>query len=183
MAAIVAGDILLKYSIAAAAGNTTASAPSTSLGDQISTSAWAGGSANDLYDDISGAENAASTVDYRCIFVHNNNGANALANAVVYLAAEVAGGASIAVAADSTATSVLGYGSSQALVGVTETAPGAPITGLTYSSPTTVGTGVALGSIPFGNVKAFWTRRTAANTVALSNDGVTIGVGGDTGSL
>ena len=185
MAAIVAGDILWKYSVSAgAAGNATAgSAATTHQGKYISTTAWAGGVANDLFDDISGAENAASTVDYRCIFIHNNNAANAYQNAVVYISSEVAGGASIALAADSTAASALGSASAQALTGATETAPGGSVTGLTYSSPTTAGTGISLGSIPVANVKAFWIRRTAANSAALSSDGVTIGVSGDTGSL
>lgn len=181
MAAITSGEILFKYSVSAAAGNTTAGTAATSLGDQISTTAWAGGSANDLFDDISGAENAASTVDYRCIFVHNSNASNALQNAVVYLSAETAGGASIAVAADSTAASALASGSAQALTVANETtAPAGP---LTFSSPTTSGAGVSLGNIPAGQVKAFWVRRTAANTAALSGDGVTIAVTGDTGSL
>jgi hypothetical protein len=100
MAAIVAGDILWRYSVAAAAGNTTSSAASTSLGDQISTTAWAGGSLNDLFDDISGSENAASTVDYRGVFIYNSNGANSYENPTVYLSAETAGGASIAIAID-----------------------------------------------------------------------------------
>ena len=60
--------------------------------------------------------------------------------------------------------------------------PTAPA-GVTFSSPTTVGAGVALGTIGAGQVKAFWIRRTAANSSALSNDGVTIAVTGDTGSL
>ena len=42
---------------------------------------------------------------------------------------------------------------------------------------------LALGNIPVANVKGFWVRRTAANTSALSNDGVTIAIAGDTGSL
>lgn len=180
MSAIVAGEILFKFSVAAAAGNTTAGTAATSLGDQISTTAWAGGVANDLYDDISGAENAASTVDYRCIFVHNSNASNALENAVVYLSAEVAGGASIAVGADTTAASVIASGSTQALTVANETTAPA---GVTFSSPTTVGAGVALGNIPAGQCKAFWIRRTAANSAALSADGVTIAVAGDTGSL
>lgn len=185
MAAITAGEILLKRSVKGqAAGNTTAQAdPNASLGQNVSTTAWAGGAANDLFDDVSGAENAASTVDYRCIFVHNSNTANALQNAVVYISAETAGGASIALAADTTAATAVGASGAQALTGTTETAPGAGITGLTYSSPTTVGAGVALGNIPAGQVKAFWIRRTAANSAALSNDGVTITVAGDTGSL
>jgi hypothetical protein len=181
MAAITSAEILFKYSVSAAAGNTTSGTAATSLGDQISTTQWTGGSANDLFDDISGAENAASTVDYRCIFVHNSNASNALQNAVVYLSAETAGGASIAVASDNIAASAIGSGSAQAAAIGTETT--APSGVSAFSSPTTAGAGVSLGSIPAGQVKAFWIRRTAANTAALSNDGVTIAVTGDTGSL
>jgi hypothetical protein len=181
MAAITGSEILLKYSVTTgAAGNSTAGTAAGSLGKYISTTAWAGGSANDLFDDISGAENAASTVDYRCIFVHNSNAANALQNAVAYLSAEVAGGASIAIGADTTAASALGSASAQALQVANETTAPA---GVSFSSPTTAGAGVALGSIPAGQVKAFWIRRTAANSAALSADGVTIAISGDTGSL
>lgn len=184
MAAITSGEILFRYSVkTGSAGNSTASSAAASLGTWISTTAWAGGSANDLFDDITGAENAASTVDYRCIFVYNSNGANALTNAVVYLSAEVSGGAGIAIAVDTTASSALAAGTAQALTATTETAPGGSITGLSYSSPTTAGTGLSLGTINSGSVKAFWIRRTAANSAALSADGVTIAVAGDTGSL
>lgn len=180
MAAIVGSDILTKYSVVAAAGNTTASGASTSLGDQISTTAWAGGSVNDLFDNISGAENAASTVDYRCIFVHNNNGANTYENVVAYLSAEVAGGASIAIGVDPTAASAIASASAQAVTIANETTAPA---GVTFSSPTTIGAGISLGNIPSGQCRAIWFRRTAANTSALSADGVTLAISGDTGSL
>jgi hypothetical protein len=181
MAAITAGEILLKYSTTAgAAGNANTGTANGSLGKYISTTAWAGGAANDLFDDISGAENAANTVDYRCIFVHNSNTANALQNAVAYISAEVAGGASIAIGVDPTAASVLTSATAQALTIANETTAPA---GVTFTSPTTAGAGIALGSIPSGQVKAFWIRRTAANSAALSGDGVTITVQGDTGSL
>lgn len=184
MTAITAAEVILRYSVkTGAAGNSVAGTAAGSLGTWISTTAWAGGAVNDLYDDITGAENSASTVDYRCIFVYNSNASNSYQNAVVYLSAETAGGASIAVAADSTAASVLASGTAQALTGTTETAPGAGVTGLSYSSPTTAAAGVSLGSIPSGQVKAFWVKRTAANTAALSADGVTIAISGDTGSL
>jgi len=181
MTAIVAGEILLKYSISAAAGNTTASAATTSLGDQISTTAWAGGSANDLFTDITGAQNAASQVDFSCIFVHNSNASNSLQNSVVYLSAEVANGAGCAVAIDNFAASAIGAATAQAAaIATSVTTP----TGVgTFSSPTTVGTGLSLGTIAVANCHAFWVKRTAANNAALSADGVTIGVGGDTGSL
>lgn len=182
MAAIVSADIVFRYSTrAGSAGNSTTSTANSSLGTYVSTTPWLGGTANDLFDDISGAENSASTVDYRCIFVYNSNSANTLQNAVVYISAEVAGGASIALAADTTAASVLASSSAQAGSIATETAT--PTTVGTFSSPTTAATGISLGSISSGQVKAFWVRRSAANTAALSNDGVTIAVSGDTGSL
>jgi hypothetical protein len=180
MAAIVAGDILWKLSVVAAAGNTTASSPSAALGDQVSTTAWAGGSLNDLFDDVTGAENAASTVDYRCVFIHNSNAANPYENAVAYLSAEVAGGASIAIGVDPAAASALGAATAQAATIANETTAPA---GVTFTAPTTVGAGVALGTIPVGNVRALWIRRTAANSAALSADGVTLAAAGDTGSL
>lgn len=181
MAAITSGELLWKYSVVAAAGNTTASSAAASLGDQISTTAWAGGSLNDLFDNISGAENAASTVDYRCVFIHNNNGANTLESPTVYLSAETAGGASITIAIDNLAASAIGAASAQAaVIGAETTAP----SGVgAFSAPTTAGTGLALSNLAVGNCRAVWVRRTAANTAALTGDGVTLAVTGDTGSL
>lgn len=181
MAAIVAGDILYKYSTTAgAAGNANTSTASASLGKYISTSTIADATLNALFDDISGAENAASTVDYRCIFIHNSNAANAYQNVVAWLSAEVAGGASIAIGVDTTAASAIGSASAQAVTIASETTAPA---GITFSSPTTSGAGISLGTIPSGQCRAIWVRRTAANSAALSNDGVTISVQGDTGSL
>lgn len=182
MAAIVAGDILTKFSVAAAAGNTTPGTAATSLGDQISTTSWAGGVLNDLFDDISGAENAASTVDYRGLFVHNNNGANVLENPVIYISAETAGGASVALAVDNVAASAIASGSTQMTTVASETTSPGGGAGA-FSSPTTLGAGLALGNITNGFCKGFWVRRSAANSAALSADGFTLAVAGDTGSL
>lgn len=177
MAAITSGEILSKYSVSAAAGNTTAGTAAGSLGDQISTTQIADATLNALFDDISGAENAASTVDYRCIFIHNSNAANALQNAVIWLSAETGGGANIAIGVDTTAASAIGSASAQALTIANEnTAPA----GVSFSSPTTFGTGLSLGTIGAGQCKAVWFRRTATNSAALNNDGVTWSVQGDT---
>lgn len=182
MAAIVAGDILWKYSTASgSAGNSLTSSANASLGKYVSTSAWAGGSVNDLFDNVSGAENAASTVDYRCIFIHNNNGANPYENVVVWLSAEVAGGTSIAIAIDNIAASAIGSASAQSATIASETT--APTGVGAFSSPTTAGSGLSLGTIPVGQCRAIWIRRTAANSAALSGDGVTLSIQGDTGSL
>jgi len=181
MAAIVAGDILTKYSVlTGSAGNSVAGTAAGSLGKYISTTQWTGGALNDLFDDITGDENAASEAEYRCIFVHNANAANVYENVVVWISAEVGGGANVAIGADSTAASALANASAQALqVADENTAPSGP----TFTSPTTKATGISLGNIGIGQVKAFWIRRTATNSAALSADGVTFSIAGDTGSL
>lgn len=176
--AIVSGDIIFRYSTTAgSAGDSTAGTAAGSLGKYVSTTEMSTG-ANALFDDISGAENAASTVDYRCFFVLNNHATLTLQNAVVYLSAEVAGGAGIAIATDNIAISSKTSASAQAAQIANETTTPSGVSA--FSSPTTAGTGLALGNIGPGQVKAVWVRRTAANSAALNNDGVTLAVTGDT---
>lgn len=177
--AITSTDIVFRLSTTSgAAGDTTAQgSPNASLGKYVSTTVMSAGS-NTLYDNISGAENAASTVDYRCVFVLNNHATLTLQNAVVYMSAEVAGGAGVAIATDNVAASAKGSSSAQAAQVASETT--APTSVSAFSSPTTAGTGLSLGNIGPGQVKAFWVRRTAANTTALTSDGVTFAVAGDT---
>lgn len=176
--AITASDIVFRLSVkTGSAGDSTTSTPAASLGKYVSTSVMGTG-ANSLFDDISGAENAASTVDYRCFFVLNNHATLTLQNAVVYLSAETAGGASVAIATDNIGPVAKGSASAQAAEIANETT--APTSVGSFSSPTTAGTGLSLGSIPAGQVKAVWVRRTAANTAALDSDGVTFAVAGDT---
>ena len=177
--AITATDLLFKLSVkTGAAGNSTAQGdPNQSLGKYISTTALTT-SLNGLFDNISGAENAASTVDYRCVFIHNNHGSLTYQNAVVYMSAEVAGGANVAIAVDNIAASAVGSASAQAAEIATETT--APTGVGTFSSPTTAGAGLSLGSIAAGSCKAVWVRRTATNSAALDADGFTLAISGDT---
>ena len=183
MSAITSGEIIFRYTTTAgAAGDSTAGTAAGSLGKYVSSTAWAGGSLNDLFDDISGAENAAATTDYRGLGLLNNNGANVLENTVVYISAETAGGASIALATDNIAASAKGAASAQLAQIANETT--APSGVSAFSSPTTIGTGLAMGNIAVAFVKGFWVRRSiSASTPALSADGATIAVTGDTGSL
>ena len=176
---ITATDLIFRLSVkTGAAGDTTAQAdPNQSLGKYISTTALTT-ALNGLFDNISGAENAASTVDYRCVFVLNNHATLTYQNAVVYLSAEVAGGANIAIATDNVAASAKGASAAQAAEIATETT--APSGVSAFSSPTTAGTGLSLGNIPALSCRAFWVRRTATNSAALDADGVTFGLSGDT---
>lgn len=176
---ITTSDILVKLSITSgSAGNSAAQSDvNASLGKYISTTQLTSAVLNNLFDNISGDENAASTVDYRCLFIHNAHASLTYQSPKVWLSSEVSGGASIAIGVDTTAASAIGSSSSQALTIASETT--AP-TGVSFSSPTTKGTGISLSDIPAGQCRAIWIRRTAANSSAKDNDGVTLGISGDT---
>lgn len=161
------------------AGNSTAQGnPNASLGKYISTTALSGTSLNNLFDDISGAENAASTIDYRCVFIRNLHASLTLQSPKVYVSSEVAGGTSVAIAIDNTTASAIGSASAQADQIANETT--APTAVGAFSTPTTSAAGLALSDLPAGNCRAFWVRRTAANTAAVNADGATWAVTGDT---
>lgn len=177
MAAIQSSEVLWKLSVSAAAGNTTGGTPSTSLGDQVSTTQITDATLHALFDEVSAAENAAQTAEYRCFFIHNSNTLNAYQNVVIWLASEVASGASIAIGVDTTAASAVGAATAQALTIANETTAPA---GVTFSAPTTQGAGLSLGTIPANSVKAVWVRRTPANTAAINNDGGQLSVWGET---
>lgn len=172
---LAAGDFDFRFSVAAAAGGTTASTGATSLGDQVSTTPWADGGV--LFDAITGAENVAGTVDYRCVFLRNGHATLTMLATTVYIASEVAGGASVAIALDNIAASATGSGSPQAAAIATDTT--APTGVGTFSAPTTAATGLVIGDLAPGQVKAIWIRRTAANSVAIDADGFTLGAACD----
>ena len=129
-------------------------------------------SSSTLLDDVTGAESAAGDVNYRCEYVHNNHATLTLTNAVIFLQSLGLG-----------AGHVVAIGVGSAAVNATEqtvaneaTAP----TGVTFSSPTTLGAALALGSIPAGQHKAVWIRRTVTGGSAASANAYTLRVTGDT---
>jgi len=177
--AITATDILFKLSIkTGTAGNQNAQSDvNASLGKYISTTQITDATLNNLFDDVSGDENAASDVEYRCIFVHNAHATLTWQSVVAWLSAEVSGGANAAIAIDDIAASPIGQATAQADEVVNEdTAP----TGEAFSSPTTKATGLSIGDLAAGTCRAIWVRRTATNSAALDSDGVTVRCEGDT---
>ncbi len=176
--AITATDILFRLSVTTGPGDSTAQGnPNASLGEFMSTTAIVDATDNNLFDDISGDENAASDVEYRCFFVFNNHGSLTWQTVVAWLSSEVAGGANTAIALDQTGVVDSDSASAQAEEVANEnTAP----SGESFSAPTTKGTGLAIGNIPADDVQAIWVRRTATNSAAQNADGVTIRCEGDT---
>ena len=179
--AITATDILFKLSIkTGTAGNQNAQGNvNESLGKYISTTQITDATLNNMFDDVSGDENAASDVEYRCIFVHNAHATLTWQSVVVWLSAETAGGANVAIAVDGVAASPIGQATAQADEVANESI--AP-TGESFSSPTTKATGLSIGNLAAGECRAIWVRRSAANSVALNNDDATIRCEGDTGA-
>jgi hypothetical protein len=176
---IVGTDVLYKLSITSgAAGNAAAQPdPNASLGKYVSTTAIVDATVNNLFDNVSGDENAASVVDYRLFFVHNNHATLTMLSPVIYIQSETASGASISIGADTTAASAKASAAAQALTIANETTAPA---GVTFSAPTTKAGGISLGDIPAGQVKGVWVRRTAANTAAVDLDGAVLKVEWDT---
>lgn len=176
---IVSTDIIFKLSTTAGTAGNSNTQPNVnqSLGGFISTSAIASGSLNNLFDNISGAENAASQSDYRCIFIHNAHPTLTLQATVAWLSAEVPGGADAYIGVDPAPASVIANVGSQAGIIADEISPPA---GTTFSNPTTKSEGVTIGDLPPGQCRALWIKRSANNSTALASDGVTIRVEGDT---
>jgi hypothetical protein len=148
-----------------------------SLGKWCSTTDIVDATLNNLFDDISGDENAAQESEYRCIFIHNAHATLTWQNVVVWISNETEGGANISIGLDTTAASPYTSTSQQALVVANEdTAPA----GVTFSSPTSKATGLSIGNLPAGYVKAIWVKRTATNSAAMANDSVTLCCEGET---
>lgn len=169
--AVVASDIQLRYTIpAAGSGDTSAGTAAGSLGEYVSTTQVVSGTLHNLFDLVTGAENAASDVEYRCFAVCNTNGTSQWTAVDVWIDSQVAGGASIEMGLDPAGVVDTDLASAQGAVVADESSAPA---GVTFSTPGS-GTPLTIGNIPAGDCQLIWLKRTAANTSSLANDGATI---------
>lgn len=179
--AIQSTDIKFRGSTTSgSAGNTVATtAPSTgtNLGKYITSTDLVDATLNNLFPDVTGDENFASNVDHQCMFVYNAHGSLTLQNAVVWVVSQVANGAAADIGLDTTSASAVGSSSAQA---VTTANKQAVPSGVTFTTPTSKSTGLSIGNLASGTVKAIWVRRTSSNQAAINNDGLTLRVEGDT---
>lgn len=176
---IVNTDLLLKLSTTAGtAGNQNAQADvNASLGKYISTTGLVNADVNNLFDNISASENVASDVEYRCFFVHNAHATLTWSLSKLWILSEVSGGAVMALGLDPAGITNLGSASAQAATIANEsTAP----SGVTFTTPTTEAGALSIGNVGPGQVQAVWVRRTAQNNTAISGDGGSIKLRGET---
>lgn len=169
---VVASDMKLKYSVAAAAGNTTAGNAATSLGDQVSTTEMLttlGG----LFDDVTSAEATAGDTEYRCIFVCNDHATDTAVNVTVAVQSQVAGGATFDVALDAAGVTARGAATAQAATVANENT--APVGAGAFGAST----GVIASMGPL-TVQGVWVRRiVTAATAAIAADGGTLRIAGE----
>lgn len=181
MVAIATTDIKFRLSVTTGPGNSTAQANvNNSLGEFLSTTGLTDATVNNLFDNVSGVENVASDVEYRCMFILNDHATLTWEAVKVWLSAEVSGGTVAAIALDGVGVKAKASATAQAEEVANEST--API-GETFSAPTTKATGLSVGDVGPGQCFAVWVRRTAANTAALLGDGVTIRAEGITAVL
>jgi hypothetical protein len=183
MTAIVSSDILFKLSApGASTGNTVSGTAGNSWGNYISTTQLSNTPLDNLFTDITGAENAAEQVDYACVFIHNNTSSgNSMLNTVAWLPLSlfVTGGANIALAADTYSASAIGTSSQQAVKITANTNAPSGVSGWvspvnTAPSYPSYTNGIQLGTIAPGYCIAVWVRRSATNSAPVNNDGFTL---------
>lgn len=172
--AIVGSDIQKRYSVVAAAGDTTAGTAAASLGDQVSTTQITDATVGNLFDDVSGVEAAAGMTDYRCIFVLNNHATLTLQNATVAVQSQTADGGTVTIAVDNIGATAKGAVTAQAAQIANET-----------TVPTGVGAfgagPLSLGNLAPGQCIGVWLRRiVTAGAGSVNPDGVVLRISGDT---
>lgn len=172
--AIVSTDIQFLLSApGASAGYSSSGTVYNSLGKYVSTTQVSATSLNNIFTDLTGAENAASQVDYQCVFLLNNTSSGDTAlNGVVWLPTSgfVVGGANIGLAVDTTGATAKGTSSVQA--GTIANSTTAPTTIGSWVTPSSTNAGgLAVANLAPGQVLAVWIRRTATNSGPVNNDG------------
>lgn len=166
--AIIASEIVARLS--GGASNTDVNA---SIGGAKSSTAVVDATLHNLFDQVSGAESEAGDVEYRCIYVHNANASLTLQNAIVWIQSNTPA-----------AGSTIDIGVGAAAVNATETAVANESTApasVTFSAAANEGAAISIGSIPAGQHRAIWLRRTiTAGAAAYNNDTVTLRIKGET---
>ena len=148
----------------------------TSLGGYIATNDIVNATLDNLFSDLTGAENASGSVDYRCIFLLNNSNTNTWLNSYVYISGEST--AVVQIGVDPSGISQVSTNLTQATI-----IPNAYIypTGVVFSKPLTTGTALSIGNLVASGCQGIWLQRSGTNSAAML-DQCSLGFFGDTAS-
>lgn len=151
-------------------GGTNNESPAASLGGAMSTKA--GGvitteQLENIFDVVLGDEGKAGDIEYRAIYIKNKHATLPLQNAKLWITQDADSND------DATAIALADEGVNEAVETIENenTAPSGP----SFSAPTTKGAGLSLGTIPAGQYRGFWIRRTIT-AGAAAKDKVTFKV-------
>jgi hypothetical protein len=138
----------LDFSVRLSGGSSNTAPPASIGGAESSTEVGV-----DLFDDVSNAQRLAGVVDYRLVYVHNEDVADG--SVIAYVPTQLESGRELAV------------GVPTQLAGATvppltddETTP----TGVVFGTPSTAPAGLALDTIPAGSYRGLWLRRTVMSS-------------------
>lgn len=162
----------LQLHLSGGAANTD---PNAALGGARSTAAGGivptAATANSLFDDVSGAEEQAGDIEYRCVYVYNSGNVDATLGKLWLSANTVDVDTQIAIGLGTSAVN----GTEQTIANE-NTAP----TTVTFSEPATEGTGLTLPTLAAAAHQAIWLRRTVNAGAGASTDSFTINTAFDT---
>lgn len=160
---IIAADFSLRLSGGAANADANAA-----LGGAKSTTVVSTG-VDGLFDAVAAADALAGDIEYRCIYLHNANGADTMTAARVWIAANTPlAGTTLAIGVGTSAVNA-----TEQTVANENAAPA----GVAFTEPASAAAGLALGNIPFGQHRAVWLRRTVtAGSGASANDTWSLGL-------
>jgi hypothetical protein len=151
----------LEYRLSGGANNES---PAASLGGAMSTKAAGVITTEELeniFDVVLGDEGKAGDTEYRAIYLKNKHGSISLLNAKLWITQDADS------EDDTTAIALADEGVNEAVETIANenTAPSGP----TFSAPTTKGAGLNLGTIPAGQFRGFWIRRTISAEADANN--------------
>ena len=132
---------------------------------------------NNLFDDVTGEQNEAGRVDYRCIFIRNSHATLTLRDARIWIEPFAGAAAMVLVGVDPIGVTKQDIVARQAaIVSSPLEAPG----GVTFYRPVSKAIALLLGNLISGNVCAVWVQRSIHNVEPVDNDGFVFRVVGET---
>ena len=160
---IISTDI--QYRLSGGAAN---SDPLLSLGGAKSSVA----AGTNLFDDVPSAEASAGRIEYRCVYIHNAHGTESYLDPVrLWISANTPSpGTTLDIGLGSAALNAV-----EQTVANEITAPA----GVTFTSPATFGAGIVVPTIPAGQHRSVWIRRTVNAGAAAFADSATLSIQGD----
>jgi hypothetical protein len=169
---IASTDIV--YRLSGGAANT---APISSLGGAMSTVAGGiitSGTANNLWDDVTGDQSAAGLTEYRAFYVVNNHATLPWQTVMFWID-------SLTSSADTEFDVALASEAVNTAIAQTLASEASVPTGVSFTRPVTKAGGLSIGNIPATQYKGLWIKRTVTAGAAAASDSGSIRCEGDTG--